>query len=254
MLACNIMPKKESNYFSDKYLSEFKPLYTVMNKKFDSATALNITKKGLLSDNLRNLEDVWMDNYFYRVTDFMGSHNVITSIFRHYKQEVPFEITTTRDIKGKNHKYILKGPPTIRDLGGHFTARIPDSVWAARKETATTDRYYKGNNEFFDPYMHYQLNGSNQFCQTYALMYLVGKCKFTKERLDINNKEQFHKFYEFTKDALNFIHECLTVVTFPPEVENDEIQDIKKSVEVLLRYHCLCLNLPDDNIDGAFQP
>jgi len=50
----------------------------------------------------------------------------------------------------------------------------------------------------FDPYDEYQIYGTNQFCQTYAMMHL-------KEVLPSKCAGEFTKYYDYTKAALEFI-------------------------------------------------
>lgn len=53
----------------------------------------------------------------------------------------------------------------------------------------------------FDPYDGFQIRGSNQFCQTYAMMYIYDKLP---EKI-MDKEKKFTKYYEYTKKALDFI-------------------------------------------------
>jgi hypothetical protein len=76
------------------------------------------------------------------------------------------------------------------DTGGHWRSRIPgDAAW-------------------FDPYKEYQVEGTNQFCQTFALMNLAGALP------EISPDRSWARYYAYTAAALDFIdtvvRRCLT--------------------------------------------
>jgi len=76
------------------------------------------------------------------------------------------------------------------DTGGHWRSRLPgDIAW-------------------FDPYKEYQVEGTNQFCQTFALMNLVGALP------GISMDRSWGRYYTYTAAALEFIdtviRRCLT--------------------------------------------
>ena len=278
--------------YTQAQLRQYQPIYAVMNKRFDSGGQLNNAKQDVRStknpdpkiSTLFDYEDVWMTNYFTPITLFMGTEEVLKEIFKHYTDKdlhTAHSIVESRLSNENKEKYIITIP--VKGLeGGHFTSRIPDSVWARRQANASTNQNsrnsttnntpiynstlnrnihqnnYKGNNSEFDPYNHYQLNGSNQFCQTYSLMYLLGRCRFKPKGtlLKLNNTEQFHKFYQYTKKAIDFIDDILNgpnKVKFSARINKVELNDVRSCIKVLKKYPYMCLNCADNNIDKALS-
>jgi flagellin-specific chaperone FliS len=243
-----------------------------MNKKFSNGVELN-TKKHNIEErvdlkHIKSLEEDWFEKYFHPVTLFVGTQNVIQQIFYHYRPRpnntLRILVSTGRVNQAANdNEYTYYWP---RGTIGHFKSRLPRSVWLNRQASAlavnrNNVNYKNVTNPEFNSYDHYQINGSHQFCQTYALMYLLGKCRYKKDaKLKMNNKDDFQKFYEYTEKAIDFLDE---VFNGPNSVKFNfnnlseankknsiaELNNVKKCIKVLKKYPYLCLNGADTNID-----
>lgn len=217
---------------------DFQPLYAKMNKKFTTLSELKQNKREVSQDpTLRTLEEIWVQTYFQPIVEFMGTDEILEGIFHAKKSNVNddmFEIKSgspreTSITANRLEKYMLFKP---RGTEGHYRARLPDSVW---KTTVSNTN----PNQFFDSYNHYQIHGSNQFCQTYALMYLLGILPFNNAQL---TNSQFPQFYNYTKKAIDFIDYALKTYygTTTPY-----LKEMRKCINVLKKYPSMCLNCPE---------
>ena len=108
---------------------------------------------------------------------------------------------------------------------------------------------FKNTNVLFDPYNKYQIQGTNQFCQTYALMHLMNKLPGQLEQVcDPYPNNSFKKYYYYTKCALDFIVE----VAKSAKKANLKLYDsgnkkylgeVVKWANVLRRYPNVALNI-----------
>ena len=118
----------------------------------------------------------------------------------------------------------------------------------------------------FNPYYKYQIFGSNQFCQTYAMMYLLNKLDLPSNIEKIANVS-FNSYYEYTKKALNFINDNAIkhvdvvmekingkidelIKLIDNNVLNDENKDNKETKEIKLRIKDYII---DDEKDDEFN-
>ena len=81
----------------------------------------------------------------------------------------------------------------------------------------------------FDPYDEFQVPSSNQFCQTFSMMYLLDKLP---EKIT-DKQKCFTKFYTYTEKALEFIEEIINthIDNYYEHMTNIKIQEIKDSME-----------------------
>lgn len=121
-----------------------------------------------------DIEQDWVDNNLQIIIDFMGVSELWEILIPN------IDLRT----EGRNSSNIpISNRPVAIYSGSHWTSRkAGDSYW-------------------FDPYKEYQINGSNQFCQTYSLMYLLNALPSPITEDEIS----FMKFYEYTDKAINFI-------------------------------------------------
>ena len=123
------------------------------------------------------------------IVDFLGTAAVWNLIF-----------------ENKINLYLFKPFPRrlVNSKNNYPDAYFSGSHWNSRKANES---------ELFDPYHEYQIFGTNQFCQTYSMMYLLDKlpgqnnsnCKKWS-----GSEKDFKKYYYYTLCALKFIKEIVT--------------------------------------------
>lgn len=129
-----------------------------------------------------------------------------------------------RNIKNNEHPIILF--KACRDGSGHFNTKMP-------------------NEPNFDPYDEYQIEGTHQFCQTFALMKLIGHLP----QKMYHTSSQFEKFYFYSEYALEFIKKMiLTGKKKKIEIINDDdknfdYQELLNSVTYFLKYPAITINI-----------
>jgi len=155
------------------------------------------------------LEQAWVNNYLLPIIEMMGS---ITSTFPIFKDIIVHEYKSVRKCN------INKNYPT----GKH--AIFTGSHWIGVK-----------NGIVFDAFEHCQIFGTNQFCQTYTLMWLTDNLPNYDGNNDIN------KYYFYTKKAIHFIkNKVLTKYK-----KHTKLKLYKKCIKVLKRNPAMCLNVVD---------
>lgn len=193
-----------------------------MNEKYSSAQALRGYMKKVKEDKaLQSYEQEWTNRNFMPVIHLMGDHFV----FQLYGVRVQ-ELKGVTNTKRAYHS------------GKHWYARRP------------------GDQKDFDPYDEYQIPGSNSFCQTFALMYALGK----EPR---RRPHTFERYYAYALEALHFIR---TVIENLPDTYSyawinkrlldDEnfhlgLSRIRKAarhqmldkVDECIRHHYACINV-----------
>lgn len=126
-------------------------------------------------------EDAWFKKYFDPIPHFMASGDVWSFVLnrRVHEQHTISNVNTVQNsLNGETPIAIFIGNPVT---GGHWLSRRPDQ----RRN--------------FDPYDEYQVHGTNQFCQTYALMNLANALPTPS-----TNTTKI-KYYRYTRVALEFI-------------------------------------------------
>ena len=125
---------------------------------------------------------------------------------------------TQNKLNGETPIAVFFGNPTE---GGHWLSRKP------------------GSKTTFDPYDEYQVHGTNQFCQTYALMNLAGALP------NVSTNRSDLKYYSYTKSALDFIKREILKIDARSYVFRDAgITKAKllQCIDVCLNNSNLCFN------------
>ena len=156
------------------------------------------------------LEQAWVNKYLLPIIEMMGS---ITSTFPIFKDIIVHEYKSVRKCN------ISKNYPT----GKH--AIFTGSHWIGVKD---------GN--VFDPFDHCQIFGTNQFCQTYTLMWLTDNLPNYDGNYDIN------KYYFYTKKAIHFIKNN---VLKNYNKKHTNLKLYKNCIKVLKLNPARCLNVVD---------
>jgi hypothetical protein len=221
----NIIPKKPKTFIKKNNMVIIKPanklkeFFKIADKQYDSINEVKKNYKNKIKKDIElfNIEQEWVDNNLYILMDFMGN-----KILWEYLQ---IKTIGQDGIKRSDRNVPINNVNTAVFSGAHWTSRkANDSVW-------------------FDPYKEYQIPESNQFCQTYAMMYLLDKLP------EIVDKDK--KYYEYTHYALEFIKNMIDthINTFydyaidkkiKELLSNDTINDndiIEKKQEIMDDHH-----------------
>lgn len=170
-----------------------------------SSEVIHFQKQVKKNKTLFRLEQDWVDTYFQPLLDFFGSVDVWKTLVANV------------EIYGVDCKIVSNNKiPNSRFPQGHYSS----THWTCRLPT---------DQQWFDPYIEYQVFGTNQFCQTFALMYL---CKKLPPR---SNDRTWTKYYSYTDSALKFIKTTLRK-HYPQET------DLKKKVNECIKYSKRCVN------------
>jgi len=142
-------------------------------------------------------------------------------------------------------KYVI---PNIKVLGlkGRASSRklavtnVPVAVFSGSHWTSRR----ANSDKFFDPYDHYQIKGTNQFCQTFAMMYITNS-------LPLPLTDSWKRNYEYAVVALEYIKSVIQSIdkaniVFNKLDENDEPVPSKKQLldclKTCLKYSNICVN------------
>lgn len=215
--------------YNDKV--DYSILYRLQDKKFKTLGDLDrfqtIFMRGskTLSQDIRNLEHRWFQTYFSPLVEFMGDRNLWHAL----------------GISVPNEDYkptaLLRLPET-----NYPVAYFSGAHWVSRKA---------GTKEVFDPYNEFQIPGSNQFCQTYAMMYLIG------DRLGVplrrnGNSGSWLKYYTYTTYALTFIQKVIDMCKKTQALRNlstftnhkdTTIKNLEAAIKVCQAHPYMCLNI-----------
>lgn len=210
--------------YNDK--ADYRTLYSVQDKKFKTLKDLERFQKlfmrgpKTLSQDIRNLEHRWFQTYFNPLVEFMGDRNVWHAL----GIDVPDE--------NRNPTALKRLPVTP-----YHVAYFSGAHWVSRRA---------GTKEVFDPYEGFQIPGSNQFCQTYAMMYLLGDLQKNV------NSGGWLKYYTYTTHALNFIKKILDRCKRDPKLKklstftkhkDTTIENLEAALKVCLEHPYMCLNI-----------
>lgn len=211
--------------------TDYTSLYRLQDKRFqtmgdlDRFQRLFMRGSKTLSQDIRNLETKWTDIYYNPLVQFMGDRDLWNALGIH----VPYE-----DLKPTA---LLRLPVTRFDV-----AYFSGVHWVSRKA---------GTKELFDPYNEFQIPGTNQFCQTYAMMYLLGD-RFGFPLRRNGNSGNWLKYYTYTNYALNFIQRLIEFCKKSPKFKSistftkhkdTTIKNLEAAVKVCLAHPYMCLNV-----------
>jgi hypothetical protein len=186
-----------------------------LNKEFDSIDELkNEQKKIRQIKNNKLGEQSWVNTNLQPIIDFMGE----PSMWEHVVPNIDKSLLEVR--RGSR-----SGIPPSEYNRAFFSG----AHWTGIKANDTT---------VFDPYDTYQIDGTNQFCQVYTMMYLT-------DRLPPETQNNFKKYYTYTKNAIEFIISVLE--TYKYGGADDDEKQYNKEYHVnraknCLEYYKVCLN------------
>jgi hypothetical protein len=178
------------------------------NIQYNSLKELRKNYQSLVKKDkeLVDIEQKWVDKNLEVIIDFMGDIDV-------WKFMIPGVVVYGFD----GSKASTRNKPAVNNPIAVFTG----SHWNSRKANEI---------DWFEPYADYQIFGTNQFCQTFAMMYLANKLP------SINvDKYNFTKYYTYTIEALKFIEEVIN--TYPSSTLKE-----RKAIKECIKYPNVCLN------------
>ena len=166
------------------------------NVKYSSKKELVEKYQSRLSKKDAENEQEWSDTYLALIIDFMGDENT-------WK----FFLPDVEAIGFGGRRSSRKVPKNDKDV-----AVFSGSHWRARKA---------GKKDFFDPYDEYQVFGSNQFCQTFSMMYL-------EDKLPKKINGGWEKYYTYTKEALKYIKSKISKLEYEDGYEKVLLTAVNK--------------------------
>ena len=182
------------------------------NKVYMSHQKLKIYKKLIKSNRyLAQMEQKWVDNNLAPIIDFMGEEDIWTTLI----PDINLIGLCTR--KGRSECSGTSAFPRAHFSGSHWISCKPfESKW-------------------FNPYDHYQVAGTNQFCQTFSMMYLLDKLP-TKIPSSSSSSE-WTRNYMYTIDALRFIQGVIVKLE-----KTYDMKKLTKSINECLTHPNICFN------------
>jgi hypothetical protein len=193
------------------------------------------TKEELIQ--LPILDQEWAETYIQPIANFMGDLNLWILKFGESNINLP-----QIDKRGEVLRGSIRSVPVSSDK---HVARFSGSHWYSRKMGDPKEKY-------FNAFYHYQLNGTNQFCQTYAMMYLDNKLDHYPR---YTPPERFEKYYEYTTKTLEYIHTTISSIGKANNLFNGEYskKQMLALVKECLDHPALCLNLPHYDPKASIQ-
>jgi|688.fasta_scaffold19896_4 hypothetical protein len=164
---------------------------------------------------IKILDQEWADEYLQPLADFMGDPATINSFFP--SLSISDRTTLRTDVNvpsiGFSHEF---------GSSGHWYARKP------------------GDKKAFDPYNEYQVLGTNQFCQTYSIMYHANRIP------PKISGQPWTKYYSYTLSALQFIKDVIqTLPADSPAFKGKTNQGMRVSKQKMLSKVNMCLSYPN---------
>ena len=184
----------------------------VINKLITTIKKLQKIQKYIRKHYAKQEQD-WVKYYLQPIIDMMGS---ITSTFPIFN-----------DIKVHLYKSVR-----------NFEKKYPNG-----KHAFYTGSHWIGikDGKMFDPFDYCQLYGTNQFCQTYTLMWLTGNLTMYEPQEEEGQEiSELDKYYFYTKQALDFIEEKILPKYNP---NHHSIEEYWECIKVLKKYPMMCLNV-----------
>lgn len=186
-----------------------KSFLSIANIQYDTIIDLKKRYKKIVNaTNASISEQKWVDNNLSIIIDFMGDSDVWKFVIPDVKlYGNDGTRTSTRNKKVDNYSVAIF-------TGAHWNSRKANHV------------------KWFEPYDEYQILGTNQFCQTFAMMHLIDKLP---SPIKSSNKLSISKYYVYTHAALEFINDVMSKYDKTTDKE-------KKAIKECMKYPNICLN------------
>ena len=169
----------------------------IANKQFKNLKELHEYRNFIKNNEMENVEQFWADKNVQPIADFMGLKELWEIMIPNIDAKTEGRNFPTKSKSDENQAI--------------YTGRH----WLSRKAY---------EDSWFDPYNEYQIHGTNQFCQTYSMMYLLNK-------LPPEGKDEFIKYYKYTEEALKFIkNHAFQHTDNVVNIINDKIDNLIKTI------------------------
>ena len=189
------------------------------NKVYQSQTKLYSEYKKLIDSNeyYRDVEQEWVDDNLMPIIEFMGDQDVWEAVIPN------ITIIGLGPRRGRSECSVIRDYPRAHFSGTHWTS-------------------CKANEEkWFDPYDHYQVLGTNQFCQTFSMLYLDEKYKLPNKLTD--RSSTWTRYYTYSSDALRYIEDVIKRVSKVKKIiDNYDMLELKEQINECLRFPNICIN------------
>ena len=176
----------------------------IANVKYDSKKEVK-KYQSKVKKYYSNIEQKWVDENLQPIIDLIGDEDI-------WKCIIP-----NVELHGLDKRISIKHIKVSNNPQGYYSQQH----WYSRKPD---------EEEWFDSYDNYQVQGTNQFCQTFALLNLL-------DLLPETQNNDWLKYYDYTKYALDFIEtvikKCLT--------GSDKKMYLQK-VKTCKKYYIICVN------------
>jgi hypothetical protein len=248
-----------------------------LNKQFANVKKLRAYRKDLIAirkirenkdpipnnkkdlNELNILEEDWAAKYWNPIVEWFGTATIQMRIFNGERSpHVPLMIKPEGNPRKNNNQILNKlFTPIPGGASAHFTSIVSDQEWVKRKKDDPT--HYPGENSIFNSYTQkYQIFGSNQFCQTFALMYVIGVIPFDGHpsvrihpHFAIQNTYDtsipISVYYHYAEVAVSFIEKMIN--KYAPKsgivVIDRKRYNLKTCVEELKAHPLMCVNIPE---------
>lgn len=176
-----------------------------------------------IASNEKNakLEQNWVDKNLIPLMDIMGTDMMWQSITQNDDIRI-----SGLDVRKSTR--ILEKKPAEHNIEANFSGtRESGGHWYSRK---------KGEYRFFDAYQEFQINGTNLWCQTFALMYVC-------DRLPLIFPNSITKYYYYNYNVLLFIKECLQ------KTDLYKIKYYKSAIDNCLKEPHICINAAEIDLN-----
>lgn len=234
-----------TNWKNHELFQKYKPFQKfkeIVNSIEVRTNAEHKKLRKLINTYCVNIENVWEDFYFQPVLNFAAGSDIYDDDDKYKKNRLPSfwnDILGVRAYTGKD------GLTKLDRNDNQNTARYSGKHWYSLKA---------GEEKEFDPYKDYQIHGTNQFCQTYALMYVLDKLPDKEPNY---GTDKYKKYYIYSKKALEFIlnfylpkHKNTDFDIFLKEVKIDgewktffgAYKDMEERIRELLRCYRMTIN------------
>ena len=180
----------------------------IANVQYNNLKELRKNYQKLIKNDkeFNDIEQKWVDKNLKVIIDFMGDIDVWNYI-----------ISGVVVYGFDGSKASTRNKPVFN----HPIAVFTGTHWNSRKANEIN---------WFEPYEDYQILGTNQFCQTFAMMYLADKLPAINM-----DKYNFTKYYTYTNEALKFIEEVIN--SYPSSTLKE-----RRAIKECIKYPNICLN------------
>jgi hypothetical protein len=211
------MPKTRTNKSAKKRTQKSTKgptLLKLSNTRYETMDELKKHAGRIRDGGFADLEQAWVDTNLQPIIDLMGDNAVWKNLIA--------DVECFGCDGGRASSRNMKLPTD------HSIAIFSGSHWTSRKS---------GETEMFDPYDEYQIHGTNQFCQTYAMMYLMDALPPV---IPSEGADNIGKYYEYTRAALEFIRDVVVAkFEFPSDYDR---KYYRKCVNACIKNVNMCLN------------